>query len=221
MPSGPEYWLANTWILHLSTVATRISFQPEAFVEAKKWQDHDSLAAWKTAAHAMATASLQRAIKMLVGLVRSVIWSLVFVPRRFCWNSSQCHNQQDMKAGDKRKQRDCLSSCVIKPGGRISSNNSQLLRNDYRLVYRYSFVTPVFFFIIHHHHLTSSSSHLQVCEFFCPEYDWQQKKKKTLELGFTYRCLALLKQSYRQNGHINRFFFSTLDALYIFILLNK
>lgn len=111
MPSGPEYWLANTWILHSSTVATHISFQPEAFVEAQKWQDHDSLAAWKTDAHAMATASLQRAIKMLVGLVRSVIWSLVFVPRRFCWNSSQCHNQQDMNAGD-RGNKEIVFPCV-------------------------------------------------------------------------------------------------------------
>ena len=207
MPWGPEYRLANTWILHSSTVATHISFQPEALVEAK---DHDSLAACKTAAHAMAAASLQRAIKMLGGLVRPVIWSLVFVLRRFCWNSSQCHNQQDMNAGD-YGNIEIVFPCVIKPGGRISSNNSQLLRNDYRLVYRYSFVTPVFF-TIHHQHPTSSSSYVQECQFFCPEYDWQ-KNINTLELGFTYRCLALLKQSYHQNGHINRFFFSTLDAL--------
>lgn len=125
-------------------------------------------------------------------------WSL------FCWNSSQCHNEQDMNAGD-NGNIEIVFPCVVKPGGRISSNNSQLLRNDYRLVYRYSFVTPVFF-IIHHHHPTSSSSYVQECQLFCPEYDWP-KNIKTLELGFTYRCLALLKQSYHQNGHINRFFF--------------
>jgi hypothetical protein len=56
---------------------------------------------------------------------------------------------------------------VIKPGGRISSNTSQLIRNDYRLFYRHLFVSPVFFIIHHCHHLTSSVVEKLKRRFIC------------------------------------------------------
>ena len=73
---------------------------------------------------------------------------------------------KDINAGDKRSKRFVFPS-VMKPGGRISSNTSQLIRHDYRLFYRHLFVSPVFFVIHQCHHLTSSVVEKLKRRFIC------------------------------------------------------